>query len=99
MIFFHSYSKIGGLLIAISLACAPAEAATAYLRVQGISVGGAIWVHSGRPRIGFFPATARHIRSHGCKSIDGGAWCRVEYRGTIGWVSKAFVSPDSPPRA
>lgn len=69
-----------------------------FLRVTGLSEGHVLWVRSGpnakAKKIGFFPASARHIKSFGCRRALKGNWCQVRYRGVKGWASKRHLKPD-----
>ena len=80
-----------------------ANAAAPYFKVHGLPPGAVLWVRSGPgpqfKRIGFFPATARHIRSYGCRKFVRGTWCRVEYRGGLGWAPQRLLSKDNGRRA
>ena len=73
-----------------------------YVKVSGLSLGHVVWVRSepvsSAKRIGFLPATARHIRSYGCKRFAASSWCDVRYRGTRGWVSQRYLKPDTAQR-
>ena len=76
----------------------PAAAASRYFKVVG-PVGKVVWIRSGPAwtfkRIGFLPARARHIGSTGCKALATGRWCRVQYRGTWGWVPRRNLARDT----
>ncbi len=74
-----------------------------YVKVTGLPVGRVVWVRSkpgmSAKRVGFLPATARHIRSYGCSRFVTSGWCQIRYRGTRGWVSKRYLRPDLARRA
>lgn len=74
-----------------------------YVRVMGLPVGQVLWVRLkpsvSASRIGFLPATARHIRSYGCIRPAAASWCQVRYRGTRGWAYKKYLKPDNMQRA
>ncbi len=77
-----------------------AAQSASYAKVTGLPVGRVIWVRSkpSAKRVGFLPATARHIRSYGCRRSVASGWCQVRYRGTRGWVSKRYLKPDTAQR-
>lgn len=79
-----------------------AAQSASYVKVTGLPVGRVVWVRSkpvsSAKRVGFLPATARHIRSYGCEHFVASGWCQVRYRGTRGWVSKRYLKPDTAQR-
>ncbi len=95
------------VLAAAILVAAPggvslAAQSASYVKVTGLPVGRVVWVRSkpvpSAKRVGFLPATARHIRSYGCERLVASGWCQVRYRGTRGWVSKRYLKPDTAQR-
>lgn len=48
------------------------------------------------PLIGDIPWNGRRIRGSGCTSDtpSGRTWCRVKYRGVVGWTRRYYLRPE-----
>jgi len=94
--------SFAALFLVISPAGVSLAQSASYVKVTGLPVGRVVWVRSkpvsSAKRVGFLPATARHIRNYGCERSVASGWCQVRYRGTRGWVSKRYLKPDSAQR-
>jgi len=59
--------------------------------IQGVALNDVLWIHPTpnykSTKIGQIPYDAKCIKNLGCK----GQWCKVNYRGTVGWVNGMFL--------
>ena len=61
------------------------------LDVRGVASNDVLWIHPApsytSKKIGKIPYNEKCLKNLGCK----GQWCKVNYRGTIGWVNGKFL--------
>jgi len=78
------------ILISSSFSFATADGPDHY-RVQGVASNDVLWMHPTpdyrSKRIGKIPYNARCLINFGCE----GRWCKVKYRGILGWVNGKFL--------
>ncbi len=62
-----------------------------HLNVRGVASNDVLWMHPTpnykSKKIGKIPYNAKCIKNLGYK----GRWCKVKYRGTVGWVNSKFL--------
>ncbi|RYB02446.1 SH3 domain-containing protein [Lichenibacterium ramalinae] len=77
------------------LGASPAEAAT-YRRVIAVAPGHVAWMHRApdpaSPKVGYLKSGALRVVTLGCRKLAKGGWCRVERRGTRGWVRDRYLA-------
>ena len=88
------------LLVLLLLAAAPAAARSELYRVVGIAPGDQLNIRD-RPDanadvVGQIPPNTRRLQGFGCTDDTPSrqAWCRVRYKGTVGWVRETFIRYD-----
>ena len=88
------------LLALLVLAATPAAARQELYRVVGIAPGDRLNIRdrpdAGAEIVGAIPPNARRLQGFGCTDDTPSrqAWCRVRYRGAVGWVREIFIRYD-----
>jgi SH3-like domain-containing protein len=88
------------LLALLVFAATPAAARQELYRVVGIAPGDQLNIRE-RPDaeadiVGAIPPNTRRLQGFGCTDDTPSrqAWCRVRYRGVVGWVRETFIRYD-----
>ena len=62
-----------------------------WFRVSGVASWDVLWIRSApssrASKVGSIPADGTGVRNLGCE----GRWCRVEYRGVVGWSHGRYL--------